>query len=354
MSRQLAVIRGAMAKATHEAGCWRLPEGEAYYRFAVRSYTTTDMPGDEIHRLGLDRVASLTAQADAILKAQGLSEGTVAQRLAAVRRRPEQHFHNTDAGRAELLTHLNGLAADMRTRLPKWFGALPKAPVEIRRTPPTIEAGAPGGTYQAPSVDGSRPGIFHINLRDLNEHPRMDLPTLVFHEVLPGHHLQNALSLEAPALPLMRRMPLFSGYSEGWALYAEQLADEMGVYQDDPLGRLGYLGSLLFRAARLVVDSGLHHKRWSRERAIGYMVETLGDAETSVTREVERYCVQPGQACAYMLGQQVFLKARADSQAKLGSRFDIRAFHDAALLAGPMPLDVLHEHLAAWTAARAA
>ena len=354
LSRQLAVVRGALPKATHAAGCWRLPDGEAYYRFAVRSYTTTEMAGDEIHRLGLERVASLTARADAILKAQGLSRGTVAQRLAAVRKRPEQHFPNTDAGRAALLAHLDGLVADMRTRLPAWFGALPKAPVEIRRTPPTIEAGAPGGTYQSPSVNGSRPGIFFINLRDLNEQPRMDLPTLVFHEVLPGHHLQNALSLEAPALPLIRRMPLFSGYLEGWALYAEQLADEMGVYQDDPLGRLGYLGSLLFRAARLVVDSGLHHKRWSREAAIRYMTETLGDAETSVTREVERYCVQPGQACAYMLGQQVFVKARAASQARLGARFDIRRFHDAALLSGALPLDVLAEHLAAWTAAQAA
>lgn len=353
MSRQLALVRAAMAGATHDAGCWRLPQGEAYYRFAVRAFTTTDIPGDEIHRLGLERVAALTGQANAILKAQGLTQGTVAERLAAIRRRPEQHFPNTDAGRAELLAHLNGMAAQMQTQLPAWFGALPKAPVEIQRTPTSIEAGAPGGTYQPPSVDGSRPGVFQINLRDLNEQVRLDLPTLVFHEVLPGHHLQNALSLEAPALPLMRRMPLFSGYSEGWALYAEQLADEMGVYRDDPPGRLGYLASLLFRAARLVVDSGLHHKRWSREAAIRYMVETLGDAESSVTREVERYCVQPGQACGYMLGQQVFLRARAASQARLGARFDIRGFHDAALLAGAMPLDVLEQHLASWTAARA-
>ena len=353
LSRQLAVLRAALPAASHEAGCWRLPDGEAYYRFAVRSNTTTDMAGDEIHRLGLELVADLTAQADAILRAQGMSQGTVAQRLAAVRRRPEQHFPNTDAGREQLLAHLNAVAADMRTRLPAWFGALPKAPVEIQRAPVSIEAGAPGGYYQPPSVDGSRPGIFFINLRNLDEHARLDLPTLVFHEVLPGHHLQNTLSLEAPALPLLRRMPLFSAYSEGWALYAEQLADEMGVYHADPLGRLGYLASLLFRACRLVVDSGLHHKRWSREASIRYMVETLGDAESSVTREVERYCVQPGQASAYMLGQQVFLRSRADAQAKLGARFDIRRFHDAALLAGAMPLDVLEQHLAGWAAGEA-
>lgn len=353
MSRQLALVRSALPTASHEAGCWRLPDGEAYYRFAVRSNTTTDIAGDEIHRLGLALVADLTAQADAILRAQGMSQGTVAQRLAAIRRRPEQHFPNTDAGRQELLAHLNAVAADMQKRLPAWFGALPKAPVEIQRAPVSIEAGAPGGYYQPPSVDGARPGIFFINLRDLGEHARMDLPTLVHHEVLPGHHLQNALSLEAPALPLMRRMPLFSAYSEGWALYAEQLADEMGVYQADPLGRLGYLASLLFRACRLVVDSGLHHKRWSREAAIRYMVETLGDPESAVTREVERYCVQPGQACSYTLGQQVFLRSRAEARAKLGPRFDLRSFHDAALLAGAMPLDVLQQHLAGWAAAKA-
>lgn len=348
LRRQLELQQQALEGATHDAGCWRLPEGEAYYRFAVRSFTTTDMSGDEIHRLGLERVAELSAEADAILKARGLTKGSVGQRIAALRSRPDQIYPDTDMGRAQLLTDMNVMADVMRKRLPAYFGALPKAPVEIARVPVTIEAGAPGGSYQPGSVDGKRPGVFYINLRDTAEQPRLDLPTLVHHEVLPGHHLQIALAMEAKGLPLLRRMPLFSGYSEGWALYAEQLSDEMGAYQDDPLARLGYLASLLFRASRLVVDSGLHHKRWSREKAIRYMVDTLGDKETSVTREVERYCVQPGQASSYMLGHQAWVEARERAKAQLGPEFDIRGFHDAGLLYGAMPLSVLGGHLDDW------
>ena len=351
LRRQLELQQNALPSASREAGGWRLPDGEAYYRFAVRAFTTTDKGGEEIHKLGLDLVARLSSQADTILKAQGLTRGTVGQRIAAQRRRPDQLYPNTDAGRAQLLADMNGMAQAMRQRLPEVFGALPQAPVEIARVPATIEAGAPGGSYQPPSVDGKRPGVFYINLRDTAEQPRMDLPTLVYHEVLPGHHLQNALALEAKGLPLLRRMPLFSGYSEGWALYAEQLADEMGVYRDNPLARVGYLASLLFRATRLVVDSGLHHKRWSREQAVRYMVDTLGDKETSITREVERYCVQPGQASSYMLGHQVWTEARDSAKAQLGARFDLRAFHDAGLLYGAMPLSVLTSHLRDWAKA---
>jgi uncharacterized protein (DUF885 family) len=348
LRRQMQLQQGALPSASREAGCWRLPDGEAYYRFAVRAFTTTDMSGEEIHKLGLDLVARLSSQADTILKTQGLNQGSVGQRIASLRRRPDQLYPNTDAGRAQLLADMNGMAQAMKTRLPEVFGALPQAPVEIARVPATIEAGAPGGSYQPPSVDGKRPGVFYINLRDTAEQPRMDLPTLVYHEVLPGHHLQNALALEAKGLPLLRRMPLFSGYSEGWALYAEQLADEMDVYRDNPLARVGYLASLLFRAARLVVDSGLHHKRWSREQAVRYMIDTLGEKETSVTREVERYCVQPGQASSYMLGHQVWTQARDAARAQLGARFDLRAFHDAGLLYGAMPLSVLTRHLEDW------
>ena len=351
MRRQQAILQGALRGAPHEAGVWRLPQGDDYYRFSVRAFTTTDMSGDEIHRLGLEQVARLSAEADAILIKLGLSQGAVGARIASLRTRPDQLYPNTDSGREALLADLNRMAQAMRGRLPAYFGALPQAAVEIVRIPPSIEAGAPGGLYQPPSVDGSRPGMFSINLRDTAEQPRLDLPTLVHHEVLPGHHLQNALAMEAKGLPLMRRMPLFSGYSEGWALYAEQLADEMGVYAEDPLGRLGYLASLMFRAARLVVDSGLHHKRWSREQAIAYMVQTLGDKETSIAREVERYCVQPGQASSYMLGHQVWERSRTKAKARLGGRFDIRRFHDAGLLYGAMPLAVLEAHLDGWQGA---
>lgn len=349
LRRQAALLSGALHKAVSDAGVWRLPRGEEYYRYAVRAATTTDMPPAEIHRLGLALVADLTARADAILRARGLTKGSVAQRVAGLRRDPKHLYPNDDTGRAALLRDLQGQVGRISTKLPAWFGQLPKARVDIVRMPASIEAGAPGATYQTPSLDGGRPGLFSINLRDLAEWPRFDLPTLVFHEAIPGHHLQNALMIEAADLPMLRRMPLFSGYSEGWGLYAEQLADEMGAYADDPLARLGYIASFLFRAARLVVDSGVHHMRWSRAQAIAYMVETLGDAESSMTREVERYCVQPGQASSYMLGWRVWTAARDRARARLGARFDIRNFHDRGLLAGSMPLDVLARVIDDWT-----
>jgi uncharacterized protein (DUF885 family) len=330
---------------------WKLPDGPAYYRHCVRAATTTNLSGGEIHELGLSLTAQLSGEADAILKARGLTRGTVAQRIAALRRQPAQLYPDSEAGRAALLGDLQRTVEAMRARLPQWFGQTPKANLTIRRMPLAIEAGSSGATYQPPSLDGSRPGVFSINLRHMAEWPRFDLTTLVCHEGVPGHHLQNALTVETQGLPLIRRMPVFSGYSEGWALYSEQLADEMGAYQDDPLGRLGYLASMMFRAARLVVDSGLHHKRWSRERAIAYMSETLGEADTSTRREVERYCVQPGQACSYMIGWRRWTQGRERARAALGERFDIRAFHDAALLNGEMPLDVLAHAIDNWARA---
>ncbi|GAA0645044.1 DUF885 domain-containing protein [Brevundimonas lenta] len=350
MQRQADVIAGALPGATSDAGCWRLPDGEAYYRYGVLTYTTTDMSGDEIHEVGLAQVAELSARADAILKAQGLTQGTVGERIAAVARRPDQIYPNTDEGKAQLIADLNGQMARMQQRLPEVFGTLPRATVEIRRVPVEIEAGAPGGSYQLPSLDGSRPGAYYINLRDTAETPRFTLPTLTYHEASPGHHFQIARALEAEGIPLLRKMPLFSGYTEGWALYAEQLADEMDVYADDPLGQLGYLQSFMFRATRLVADSGLHHKRWTREQAVRYMVDTLGDAESTLTTEVERYCVWPGQACSYKLGHTVWDRTRTKAKATLGDRFDIRGFHDTALEAGAIPLAVLEKLVDDWAA----
>lgn len=348
LARQAQLLATALPTATHDAGVWRLPDGEAYYRFAVRAATTTDLAGDEIHRLGLELVARFSARADAILKARGLTQGSVGARLSALRRDPANLYPNDEAGRAALLAELEAKVEAMRGRLPNYFGRLPKAGVKIQRIPPSIEAGAPGAYYTPPSLDGSRPGLFSINLRNTAEQPRFDLPTLVFHEAIPGHHLQNALMMEAPGIPTLRRLPIFSGYSEGWALYAEQLADEMGAYADDPLGQLGYVASMLFRAARLVLDSGIHAKRWSREQAIAYMSETLGDAESSVTREVERYCVQPGQASSYMLGWRTWVESRERARRRLGARFSLKGFHDAGLNAGTMPLDVLASLLDEW------
>ena len=348
LRRQRQLLSDALAGAPEDAGVWRLPRGEDYYRYAVRASTTTDISPEEIHRFGLERVAELTAQADGILKAKGLGSGSVAARLAALRRDPGNLYSNDDAGRRALIEDLNRHVDAIGPRLPDYFGRLPKADVNIRRMPASIEPGAPGATYQPPSFDSARPGLFQINLRDLKEWPRFDLPTLVYHEAIPGHHLQNATMIEAPDVPMLRRLPLFSGYSEGWGLYAEQLAHEMGVYEADPLGELGYVASMLFRAARLVVDSGLHQMRWSREHAITYMTETLGDAESAVTREVERYCVQPGQASSYMLGWRVWTNARARAQSRLGDRFSIRAFHDRGLGTGSVPLDVLARVMEDW------
>ncbi len=353
MRRQADVIAAALPGATSDAGCWRLPDGEAYYRYGVLSYTTTDMDGDEIHRVGQEQVAELSARADEILKAQGLTQGSIGERIASVGQRPDQLYPNTDEGKAQLIADLNAQMAAMQTRLPEAFGVLPRATVEIRRVPVAIEAGAPGGSYQMPSLDGSRPGVYYINLRDTAEWPRFTLPTLTYHEASPGHHFQICIALETDGIPTLRKMPLFSGYTEGWGLYAEQLADEMGVYADDPWGQLGYLQSFMFRAARLVADSGLHHKRWSREQAVRYMVETLGDAETTMTTEIERYCVWPGQACSYKLGHTVWDRIRERAKTTMGGRFDIRGFHDTGLAAGAIPLQVLERVIDDWAAGRA-
>ena len=354
LRRQAEAMRARRADATHEAGCWRLPDGEAYYDWGIRSYTTSTLSGQEIHDLGLAQVAELSARADVLLKAQGLTQGTVGERISALGKDPSQLYPNTNAGKAQLLADLNAQMADMAKRLPEYFGRIPASAVEIRRVPEFIEAGAPGGYYNAPALDGSRPGAYYINLRDTSEWPRMQLPTLTYHEASPGHHHQIALQQEQADRPLLMKVLGFSAYSEGWALYSEQLADEMGVYADNPVGQIGYLQSLMFRAVRLVADSGLHHKRWSREQTIRYMVETLGDAESSVTTEVERYCVWPGQASSYKVGHNKWVELRARAQAALGDRFDIRAFHDAGMNAGGVPLVVLDKVMTDWTAARRA
>ncbi len=354
LASQIALLEGWRSNAVHTAGVQRLPDGAAYYQFGAEVSTTTSYTGDDIHRIGLEQVAEISGRIDGILRAQGMTQGTVGQRVASISERPGQVYPNTDAGKTQLLADLNGQIRALAPRLPELFGTLPRAPVEVRRVPPAIEAGAPGGYYQSPTLDGSRPGAYYINLRDTAEWPRFTLPTLTYHEANPGHHLQSVLALEAEGLPMLRRIVWFSGYGEGWALYSEQLADEIGMYRDDPFGEVGYLQSLLFRATRLVVDSGLHSKGWSREQAIRYMVDTLGDQETSVTTEVERYCVWPGQASSYKIGHTKWVELRDRARTRLGARFDIRAFHDNALLAGPMPLAVLERRVDEWVSAQAA
>ncbi|MBU2168839.1 MAG: DUF885 family protein [Alphaproteobacteria bacterium] len=352
--RQAEAMRARRAEAVHDAGVWRLPDGEAWYTYGLRNSTTTTMTGEEVHQMGLEQVAELTARADGLLRAEGMTQGTVGERIAAMGKDQRFIYPNTDEGKAALLADLNLQMADMQQRLPEYFGRIPKSPVEVRRVPVFTEAGAPGGYYQGPALDGSRPGAYYINLRDTAEWPKWTLPTLTYHEASPGHHHQIALQQENDEAPLLLKILGFSAYSEGWGLYAEQLADEMGVYADDPWGQIGYLQSLMFRATRLVVDSGLHHKRWSREQAIRYMVDTLGDQESAVTTEVERYSVWPGQASSYKIGHTEWVRMRAAAMAALGDRFDIRGFHDTGLAVGGVPLTVLDRVITDWVASQQA
>jgi uncharacterized protein (DUF885 family) len=340
---QIAALKAIRPRATHDAGVWRLPQGEAYYCYGLRFNTTTNYTPDEVHRIGLDQVRDLHGRIDTILKAQGYTRGTVGDRLNALNTEERFLFPNTDKGRADLLASLNAQVAEITPLLPRVFNTLPKASVEIRRVPPTIEAGAPGGYYQGASLDGSRPGAYYINLKDTHEWPKNGLPTLTYHEAVPGHHFQTTVAREAGELPLYRRTRGFAAYNEGWALYSERVADELGVYEGDPFGEIGFLQSYLFRAARLVVDTGMHHKRWSREQAIKWMVDNAAEPVGSATREIERYVVWPGQACAYKLGETVISRLRREAEAKPG--FDIKRFHDAVLLGGSMPLIVLERRV---------
>ena len=340
LAAQIEALEALRPRATHDAGVWRLPDGEAFYAAGLKANTTTTLTAREIHALGREQVAEISAEIDAILKAQGYTQGTVGERIQALNKDPAQLFANTDAGKAELLAWLNQLVADLEPKLPQVFGRLPKSHVEIRRVPVSIQSGAPGGYYQGPPLDGSRPGAYYINLRDSGNWPRFALPTLTYHEASPGHHLQVALQRESGDLPQWRRAGGFSAYNEGWALYAEAVAaNDLDVYAADPLGRVGFLMSYLFRAVRLVVDTGLHSERWSREQAVEYMAASGAKPLDASNSEINRYCVWPGQACAYKVGHTVI--ARLRNQAEARPNFDLRAFHDAVLENGSLPLAVL-------------
>ncbi|MFS0773809.1 DUF885 domain-containing protein [Sphingomonas sp. 1P08PE] len=342
LDRQRALVTELRARAGHDAGVWRLPDGEAYYAAAASAATTVEMTGDEIHKLGLAQVAEIGARLDGLLSSQGMSQGSVGDRLVALNKRPDQLYANTDPGREQLLQQLRSQIAAMTKRLPEQFAVLPRAPVEVRRVPEAIQAGSPGGYYQSASLDGSRPAIYFINLRDTFDRPKFGLATLSYHEAVPGHHLQVMSALESEDIPLIRRRGFYSGYSEGWALYSEQLADEMGMYEGDPLGQIGYLQSLLFRATRLVVDSGMHAKRWSREKATDYLIATTGIARGRSQGEIDRYTVWPGQACSYKIGHTVWVRLRDEARRKAGANWDPKAFH-RILTMGAMPLTVLEK-----------
>ena len=342
LARQIAAVETLRARSSHQAGVLRVPDGEAYYAHNLRNFTTTDYSPADIHRIGLEQVADLQNQIDVLLKGEGYTQGTVAERLAGLRSEPRFRFANTDAGREELLAFVNAEMATIRARMPEVFPRIPRNDFLVRRVPPAIEAGAPGGYAQGGSLDGTRPGIYYINLRDTAEWPRWTLKTLTYHEAAPGHLFQGALAREAGELPIYRRVGGFSAYGEGWGLYSERLADELGVYEGDPFGRIGYLESFLFRACRLVVDTGLHAQDWSRERAIQYFTENVGDPNEA---EVERYCVAPGQACSYKIGETFITALRASLKDRPG--FDLKRFHAAVIDGGNIPLTILERRVRA-------
>jgi uncharacterized protein (DUF885 family) len=350
IARQIAELERHRARATGDAGAWKLPDGERYYAWALRAATTSSLTPDEVHRRGLDELRVLQAAMDPILRAQGLTRGTVGERMTALGKDPRHLFPNTEAGRAQILDYVNGRVADIRTRLPRAFATLVRGNLVIKRVPPEIEQGAPGGYAAAGTIDGSVPGNYYINLRDTSIWPRFSLPTLTYHEGIPGHIWQGEYTYK---LSLIRSLLAFNAYSEGWALYAEQLADELGVYDQDPLGRLGYLQSLAFRACRLVVDTGLHAKRWTRAQAIDWFATTNGSSVEEVQGEVDRYCAWPGQACGYKVGHSEINRLRDKARTALGDRFDLRTFDDALVLGGNVPLTLLERVIDAHIAASA-
>jgi len=347
LKRQLDLVRGLRPKARRGDGVWRVPRGEEIYAKALRYFTTTDFPPEEIHRTGLEQVAEISSELDAILKGAGLTQGSVGDRLTQLNTRPEQLFPNDDAGRAALIASLNEGVQAMQAKLPQAFATIPTQPLEIRRVPVEIQDGASNGYYNIASLDGSRPGIYWINLKDTGDWPKYSLPALTYHEGVPGHHLHLSLLQQDQDLPLLLKNYWLSAYGEGWALYAEQVAEELGGYSG--LEKAGALQSWLFRAARLVVDTGLHAKRWSREKATDYLVATTGFTRARSQREVERYCASPGQACSYKIGQNVWRSLRNRAQAELGDRFDLRQFHEI-IKEGVMPLALLDKRVEAWIA----
>jgi len=338
LERQLAELREERALATPEPGMWARPGGEEYYRWALRASTTTDLTPEEIHRLGLDQLRRLHERMDPILRDLGYEGGTVGERMQALARDPRHRFAEGDEGRREILAFIEERLADIRARMPRAFRTLASGQVDVRRLPPEEEPGAPAAYGGPGSIDGSVAGKFWINLRTTDLHSRYSLPDLAYHEAIPGHVWQGEY---AQKLSLVQSLLGFNAYSEGWALYAEQLADELGAYDGAPVGRLGYLQSIAFRACRLVVDTGLHVERWTREQAVRTFIDVNGSNPEEVASEVDRYCSWPGQACGYEVGHQEILRLRERARAALGERYDLRAFNDTVVRGGNVPLDVL-------------
>jgi uncharacterized protein (DUF885 family) len=347
LDRQIAELEVHRRRATSDAGVWKLPQGDEYYAWTLKAATTTRMTPDEVHDRGREELQALQSEMDAILKSQGMTQGSVGERMSALYKQERFLFAESDAGRARLMEFLAERVRDMRSRLPRAFATLVPGNFEIKRMAPEVEPGAPGAYGGAGTIDGKVPGKFWINLRTMSVWTTYNVPTLVYHESIPGHVWQGEYTFK---MPLFRSLLGFNAYSEGWALYAEQLANELGVYDDNPFGRLGYLQSIAFRACRLVVDTGLHAKRWTREQAIQWFASTNGSSVEEVTGEVDRYCAWPGQACGYKVGHSEINRLRSHAQQALGAKFDIRQFNDAVVKGGGVPMVVLARNVEAFIA----
>jgi uncharacterized protein (DUF885 family) len=368
-AKLISFFEGQLTRATTDDGVWKLPDGDAFYAWALRSETTTDMTPPEVHALGLAEVARIEAQMSALLAAQpglqapsqpGQPAGqtpreTPGQAMARLAKDPRFLYPNTDEGRKAALADYAKMVEQQLISSRQVIGLVPQAPMEVKRIPEFKEKTAPGAYYNPPAMDGSRPGVFYANLRDMNEVPKFGMRTLAIHEGVPGHHFQIALAQEQSGGPTFRKVLPFTAYAEGWALYAEWLGVELGHYKDDPLSDLGRLQAEMFRAVRLVVDTGIHAQRWPRQQAIDYMLAKTGMPQGDVVAEIERYIVSPGQACAYKVGMLSIQAARQRAEKALGTKWTVdteKAFHDVVLGGGGLPLAVLDEQVNAWIQTR--
>ncbi|MGV2496724.1 DUF885 domain-containing protein [Pelagerythrobacter aerophilus] len=342
LKRQLEELKAERAVAKSDAGMWARPQGEEWYAWGLKAATTTTLSPDEIHQIGLDELDELHGRMDPILKEIGYTSGSVGERMRALAKDPRYKFAEGDPGRKQIMDFIHERIEWITAQMPRAFNTLVDPNLEVRRLPPAEEPGAPGAYGGAGSKDGTIPGRMWINLRSTDMHRKYDLADLTYHETIPGHVWEGEYSNR---LPLIRSILSFSAFSEGWGLYAEQIADELGAYDDFKVGRLGYLQSLAFRACRLVVDTGLHHKRWTREQGRQFFVERNGSHPDEVASEVDRYCSWPGQACGYKIGHSEIVRQRTRAQEALGDAYDFKAFNDAVVLGGNAPLDVMAKNV---------
>ena len=342
LERQLAELQAQRGVATSDAGMWARPHGDQYYRWALKASTTTEMTSDEIHEMGRSELQRLHAQMDGILKGIGYSQRSVGERMKALAKDPKYRFSEGDKGRTEIMAFVQNRLDWIRSQMPRAFNTVVSPNMEVKRLPPEEEPGAPGAYGGAGSIDGKIPGRYWINLKTTDLHSKYSLADLTFHESIPGHIWQGEYT---HGMPLIRQLLAFNAYSEGWGLYAEQLADELGAYESDPVGRLGYLQSMAFRACRLVVDTGIHARRWTREQGVQFFVDVNGSNPLEVASEVDRYCSWPGQACGYKVGHSEINRQRERAKTTLGATFDLKAFNDTVVLGGNVPLDVLAKNV---------